>query len=132
MVFVLAVVMGANSKKEMVVEIENIKKDKPIYVAVFNKQDKFLDADNATATDVAQPGGKSSVQITFNLPPGEYAVSIFQDVNEDGKMNKNMFGAPSEPYGFSNGFKPKFSAPTFEDCKVNFTQSKQKIVVPLR
>ena len=123
---------SGSSSKEMILEIENIKKDKPIYIAIFSKNDKFLDSENATATKVANPGGKEVIQLPFNLPMGEYAVTIFQDVNEDGKMNKNMFGAPSEPYGFSNAFKPKFSAPTFDDCKINFSSDKQKVVVKLR
>jgi uncharacterized protein (DUF2141 family) len=36
------------------------------------------------------------------LPPGDYALRAFHDVNGDGEMNTNPFGMPTEPFGFSN------------------------------
>jgi uncharacterized protein (DUF2141 family) len=53
-----------------------------------------------------------------NLPPGEYAVAIFHDVNEDGICNLGLFGIPKEGFGFSKNFRPKLHAPNFEDCKI--------------
>ncbi|WP_332676719.1 DUF2141 domain-containing protein [Brevundimonas sp.] len=37
-----------------------------------------------------------------NLPAGDYAVKAFHDIDGDGRMNKNPFGMPVEPYAFSN------------------------------
>ncbi len=37
-----------------------------------------------------------------DLPPGDYALRAFHDVNGDGEMNTNPFGMPTEPYVFSN------------------------------
>ena len=50
-----------------------------------------------------------------NIPAGKYAIAVFQDSNVDGKLNKNMFGVPKEPYGFSNNKYGKFGPPDFED-----------------
>lgn len=36
------------------------------------------------------------------LPPGDYALKSFHDVDGDGRMNANPFGMPTEPYAFSN------------------------------
>ena len=36
------------------------------------------------------------------LPPGDYALRAFHDVNGDGQMNTNPFGMPTEPFAFSN------------------------------
>jgi uncharacterized protein (DUF2141 family) len=36
------------------------------------------------------------------LPPGDYAIKAFHDVNGDGQMNRNPFGMPTEPFAFSN------------------------------
>lgn len=54
------------------------------------------------------------VELTF----GEYAISAFIDVNRDGALNSNFFGKPTEPYCFSKGFKPKLSAPEYQDCAI--------------
>ena len=37
-----------------------------------------------------------------DLPPGEYGVKAFHDIDGDGEMNVNPFGIPVEPYAFSN------------------------------
>lgn len=36
------------------------------------------------------------------LPPGEYAIRMYHDINNDGDMNTNAFGMPTEPFAFSN------------------------------
>lgn len=48
------------------------------------------------------------------LPDGTYAVRAFHDVDGDGKMGRNPFGIPSEPYGFSNDAPPVMGPPAFE------------------
>ncbi|AYG96281.1 DUF2141 domain-containing protein [Brevundimonas naejangsanensis] len=36
------------------------------------------------------------------LAAGAYGMKAFHDVNDDGEMNVNPFGMPTEPYAFSN------------------------------
>ncbi|MDR1631837.1 MAG: DUF2141 domain-containing protein [Dysgonamonadaceae bacterium] len=52
-----------------------------------------------------------------NIPAGEYAVSLFHDENDNGKLDTGSFGIPVEKYGFSNNAKGKYGPPAFEDCK---------------
>lgn len=60
-----------------------------------------------------------SVSCTFSdLPAGDYAVALFHDQNADGICNLGLFGVPKEGFGFSNNFRPKWSAPDFRDCKI--------------
>jgi uncharacterized protein (DUF2141 family) len=49
----------------------------------------------------------------MNLKPGTYAIAVFHDRNKNGKLDKNIFGAPTESYGFSNNARSTFSAPSF-------------------
>jgi uncharacterized protein (DUF2141 family) len=54
----------------------------------------------AGATAAVTPGG---TVITFEgLPPGDYAMRAFHDWDDDGEMDFNPFGMPTEPYAFSN------------------------------
>ena len=57
----------------------------------------------------------SATYVFKNIPAGKYAIAVFQDCNVDGKLNKNMFGVPKEPYGFSKNKYGKFGPPNFED-----------------
>ena len=62
--------------------------------------------------------------IISDLPKGEYAISLYHDENSDNECNRNFLGIPKEGYGFSNNVKPKFSAPTFEDCKFSLSSDR--------
>lgn len=52
------------------------------------------------------------------LAPGEYAVVVVHDRNDNGRID-HTFGLPSEPLGFSSGFRLSlFSGmPTFEKLR---------------
>lgn len=52
----------------------------------------------------------------FDFPAGEYAVSPYQDVSSNGKLDRYFIGKPKEPYGFSTNVKP-FGPPSYKDCK---------------
>ena len=62
-----------------------------------------------------QVEGDSASYVFTNIPVGTYAIAVFQDKNGDGKLNKNLFGIPKEPYGFSANKYGKFGPPAFED-----------------
>lgn len=64
----------------------------------------------ASASD-AEPRAKIPA-----LPVGNYAVRVFQDIDGDGKMSKNPFGLPTEPYGFSRDAMGAMGPPSFEDA----------------
>lgn len=70
-------------------------------------------------------------QVVVGLPAGRYVIAIYHDLNDNGKLDKNMVGYPKEPFGFSKNFRPILSAPSFEDCaieiKENSPQNRQKI-----
>ena len=55
------------------------------------------------------------------LPPGTYAIKMFQDVNRNETFDFNWLGIPSERYGFSNNAKPdwmRMSPPGFDAAKI--------------
>ena len=57
----------------------------------------------------------STTHVFENIPVGTYAIAVFQDQNDDGKLNKSIVGKPKEPYGFSNNRYGTFGAPAFKD-----------------
>lgn len=66
----------------------------------------------ATATK-----GNSAEKIVFtSIEPGSYAIAVFQDINMNGKLDKNFLGVPSEPYGFSGGKTHRWKPPSFEEA----------------
>ena len=56
------------------------------------------------------------VTTSFEVEPGEYAISVHHDDNDNGKMDTNFIGIPKEPTGLSNGAVPKFGPPKYKDA----------------
>ena len=55
----------------------------------------------------------STIALTVPLAPGDYAVSLIHDENGNGKLDKNLFGIPTEGVGFSQNPRLRFGPPTF-------------------
>jgi uncharacterized protein (DUF2141 family) len=51
------------------------------------------------------------------LPAGEYAVMFYHDENGNEHLDKNLFGIPTESFGFSNDARPRLGPPPFEQVK---------------
>lgn len=66
-----------------------------------------------------------------DLPHGKYAISVFQDLNENGKLDTNFLGIPTEPYGYSQNPRPRFRAATFEEAAFEYSGKATKIVINL-
>ena len=97
----------------------NVKSDQgKLYVWVYDKKDDWLSDRYRTQKSVAVAGNRSGDKVTLELllPAGEYALSIFQDVNDDGKLERNFIGIPKEPAGLSNNLRPKFGPPKYKDA----------------
>ncbi len=114
--------------------IKKTKSDKGVVqVLIFNKEDGFPgDPKKALkALSVAVSNFEAKVTIG-DLPPGNYAISVFHDENSDGKFRKNRFGIPLDSYGFSNNPTLKFGPPSFSKCAVTLKNDPEKVEISLR
>lgn len=72
------------------------------------------------------------VEVVFSdIPLGEYSIRLFHDINDNKVLDKNIFGVPKEPYGYSNNARAKLSAPSWEDAmfELDSEEVTQKIEV---
>ena len=67
-----------------------------------------------------------------NLPPGTYAAQVFQDVNDNHKVDRNPLGIPKEGVGFSNDAPIHLSPPKFKDAAFEHGDEPQTIQIQLR
>ncbi|GAB2779761.1 DUF2141 domain-containing protein [Rhabdobacter roseus] len=117
----------------LVVEVTNLKRSGGVLrVGVYKPTAQFASEtakpDFFKVVPIPKPGDQ---QVRFELPPGRYAVAIYHDVNNNDKMDKNMVGYPKEPFGFSNNFRPRVSAPSFNDCAFEVGTSEKNISIKL-
>ncbi len=106
--------------------------DAPFLLAIFDQSLGFPERDQATRTLKATgKDGSAEVQL-HDLTPGTYAIGAFQDLNQDGILNRGAFGVPREPYGFSRDARGTFGPPTFEEAAFEWPDRNQEIRVQLK
>lgn len=99
------------------VNVNNIKSDKgSIRVGLFNTEKDFLK--NAVEGKVVKASGSDVTVLFENLQPGDYALSVIHDENENGKLDSNAFGIPKEGIAFGNNAMGPFGPPSFEKAKM--------------
>lgn len=64
----------------------------------------------------ADPRG--TVCVFRDLAPGDYAVAVSHDANGNRRLDTNFVGMPKEAWGVSNGVRPMFRAPRFDEARV--------------
>ena len=96
-----------------------------LFIALFDEKDEFPVFGRQLIGEIIPLTAKSRQEFTFkDLGHKTYAIAVFHDLNSNGKLDKNAFGLPLEPYGFSNNARNTFSAPSF--YQASFSHSKQQ------
>jgi uncharacterized protein (DUF2141 family) len=75
--------------------------------------------------------GTQTVVFT-DLKPGRYAIVAFHDENDDGKLDENVWGIPTEGYGFSNDAEGFLGAPSFRDAAVAIDTRDMAVSITLK
>lgn len=112
------------------VKVENIAEVKgSLKIALYNHEDHFLSKEIMSDGKAIEA---NQIEFVFKgLGEGTYAISLYHDENDNGKLDANFIGIPSEPYAFSNNAKGMFGPPSFEECKFEVKGSAQQIVISL-
>ena len=107
------------AKLKIVVNNVQIEKGN-VVVEIYDNDKDFFKKPMVTKTVKAS---NQSLDFSFDITEGIYAVGVYQDINENKKLDKGWFNIPKEPYGLSNNYRPRFSAPVFNDCKFKVVQA---------
>lgn len=129
----IAYVFAQTSNKKVFVLTINIEKFEQLkgklYVAVYNKKEDFRKEDKIYKYQIL-PIHHAKEMITFeDLPKGTYAISLYHDVNGNGKLDTNFWGIPKEPYGFSNNPRIFMGPPSFEESQIVLDNHQQIAIV---
>ena len=111
--------VSAAEQAELRLEISGLASEEgKVYFSVYDSEDTWLGEERVAgaAVDIAEAMEGEIVVATLQLPPGEYAVSIFYDVNANGELDTNFIGIPKEPVALSNNAKARFGPPKYKDA----------------
>lgn len=67
----------------------------------------------------------------FGLPAEitDIAIAAYHDVNDNGELDRNAFGIPSERYGYTRDARGITGPPTYEDSVITITDEPIKISI---
>jgi len=125
--------LSSQSEHSILLHIKKVEKmSGNIMIALYNTSESFLG--NNVFKHVIIPVeniGLNAVKIE-NIPFGTYAISLYQDLNNNGVLDANLFKLPKEPYGFSNNAKNNFGPPSFDKAKLEFKEPFQLVEIELK
>jgi uncharacterized protein (DUF2141 family) len=70
--------------------------------------------------DIVKLTGRQALCVFKKIPPGTYGLSAFHDQNNNGKLDTNLLGMPTEDYCASNNARGVLGPPSFSDAKFTF------------
>lgn len=138
MIFLLlSFLLSANSYVDagtLTLKVNNIKSTKgTMRIALFQGEENFLQEGKELHPQAVEVQNNQPIQIEIpNVAYGTYALAIYHDVNNNGELDKNFMGIPSEPYSFSNNPKIKWRGPTYEGAKFTFQEDRSILELNLR
>jgi uncharacterized protein (DUF2141 family) len=109
-------IAAASAAQDLIVVIKNVN-DRPgtLMVGLFDSGKTFLKKAMRGEKIKAKSG---TVRAVFkDVKAGEYAISVFHDADEDGKLDTNFIGIPKEGVGASNDAMGTFGPPSYEKAK---------------
>ena len=104
---------------QLTIELKNVNFNLggTLFLMVVDKNDQPLSKITRAASE------RNAVFHIKDLPIGEYAVRAFHDENNNGKLDKGIFGQPVEGWGVSNDARGFMSAPPFKKMLVKVEKS---------
>lgn len=101
-----------------------------VRIAVYDRPEGFRQEDKALHR-LALPAKNGQVQASFTrLSPGRYAVMVYHDEDNNGRLNLRFGMIPQEGYGLSNA-PQVVGPPQFADAAFDLPAQGASIVVPL-
>ena len=119
---------------DLAIEVRGLRSaDGRVYVAVHGPESKDTFPSGGGVVDRFRESARAGVLhlVAKDLPPGRYAVNAFHDENDNGELDTNLVGIPSEGYGFANDPTVRFGPPDFEAAAVTVGESSDVAVLTL-
>ena len=107
---------------ELTIDVHGVRSDAGrVYLAVHGPatRDTFPSGE-ALVEGLRAPAEAGTMRfVVADIAPGRYALSAFHDENDNGTLDTNLLGIPSEGYGFGNDAGAAFGPPSFEAAAVD-------------
>ena len=102
---------------DLVVHVDNVQSTSgQVMVGLYDNADAFLK--HAVRAEKAKADKAGTTLVFHDVAPGDYGFAVFQDINDNGRMDRNLMGIPTEPIAFSNNAQGRMGPPDFAAVKL--------------
>ena len=132
-ILVAASAAGANAQHTQIT-VSGIRSDKgQVIVSLFKDEASYEDEKPFKKIPFDKKAIKNgTLVVNYKLDPGTYGITLLDDENKNGEMEKNVIGIPKEGFGFSNFFMEKKKKPAFSDFKTNIKGEGDKVQIKVK
>lgn len=122
---------STQAQSTLTVTIQNLKNiNGDILVGLYDNASNFP---RKVATGKIVKVTEQVMRVTFpDLKPGNYAVSVLHDENQNKDMDQGTLGIPKEGYGFSNNAKAVMGPPSFKKARFNVPDGNTAITIKMK
>ncbi len=102
-----------------------------MHLAVYDTDRGF--SSRQEVISLVRPTNGDPLSLEVDLPAeGEYVLAAFHDLNGNGKLDTNLFGAPTEPYGFGKPAPSKWREPLFTEIATAIVGERADVRIELK
>jgi uncharacterized protein (DUF2141 family) len=115
---------------EASIRLRAMVKDGEITTGVFTREEDFA---NEPAATLVLPAQDRRMTLRFtDLQPGTYALALFQDLDGNQRLDIQLGGATTEPWGISNDAGDVGRDPNWDEARFEVPAAGARIVIHLR
>jgi uncharacterized protein (DUF2141 family) len=100
-------------------------------IGLYDSVESFTDTPLAESPKIAVTSVGDLVATIANVKPGTYAIAVIQDLNGNGKLDRNFIGMPKEPLAFSVIKEIPKGKPDFVACSFEVKDEDLAMTIPL-
>lgn len=125
---------NAVSKGNLTIAIEGLRNQRgQVCLNLFDNSQGFpVKSDRAVKAECVRLNGTPPVVTFRNLKAGSYAIAVIHDANNDGTLNRNALGIPTEGFGFSRNPRIVTGPPKFSESAVIVVGARTNIQIRLQ
>ncbi len=102
-------------------------------LAFYESKASFNNVEQAFLRSTAEISqGTANLLVPLPMVPEKFAIAAFHDENENGVLDRNRFGIPSERYGFSANARGVVGPPSYEESLIDRPALGEAIDISIR
>jgi uncharacterized protein (DUF2141 family) len=124
-------VLTSKAQSNLIVTIQNLKNlNGDLLIGLYDNASNFP---RKVATGKVIKVTEKEMKVTFpDIKPGNYAVSVLHDENQNKDLDQGRLGIPKEGYGFSNNAMGVIGPPSFKKARFHVPDGDSSITIKMK